>query len=874
MEGALARRANAVYGAMPPERRAVARRVLLRLTQPGEGTEDTRRRALRSELVTRPEDDPEVEAVLASLTEARLVTAGRDPASGEPVVEVTHEALIRGWPELRGWLDEDRDRLRAERRLSDAAAEWDRGGREDGALYRGARLLAWQEGDRSALNPAEREFLAASDALAERERVTRRRRTRIALVALAAVAVVVTALGTVALVQRNNATDQEDLARSRELAANARLQLTPDPELSVLLAREAREVAETPQADEALHQAVAESRVTASMREGQEVVDALFTSDDRAVAVAGKDGTLRIWAPGAGLSTVRAGQGELTALAVSRDGNSIATAGADGSLRLWTGSGAAKALLRAEGSPVRSLDFDPSGRDLAASDESGQVRIWTPPRKTSTLVRTHAAGAWAVAFSPDGRLIASGSDDGLVIVSGRDGGDSRTFRGHTSVLFDVAFSPDGARLVSGAGDFTARVWRVDDPAADATVLRATAIGAVRQAEFAPDGAHIATAGSDGTVRVYASDGAPVTTLRGHQGQVVSAHWSGDGRRLGSAGDDGSVRVWDWSRGLVQAETIGPKDFPQDGGAQFSADGRSIWSVGAEGSLSTWDVRGGPLREVVPGAAPDLYLSSATVSPDGSLFATAKQEGVVTVRRTDGRGTPIRLPHPSVVSFMDIADDDSRIVTADAAGTVRLWNLQTREPTILVDEGPPLRAPDISPDGTLVAVGREDGVVQVWRTDTRALVASLAGHDGRAQDVVISPDDTTIASAGEDRTVRLWDLESGESRVLRGHGGPVRSVVFSRDGSRLASASDDGVRVWDVEGGFAALTIPSEASDTYRADLSPDASRVAVQTYGAHIKVFACTTCGPAPHVLALADRRVTRELSPAERDTFGLPSGT
>ncbi len=106
-----------------------------------------------------------------SLTEARLVTAGRDPASGEPVVEVTHEALIRGWPELRGWIDEDRDRLRAERRLSDAAVEWERGGREDGALYRGARLLAWQERDRSALNPTERRIPL-------RERRAGRARTR------------------------------------------------------------------------------------------------------------------------------------------------------------------------------------------------------------------------------------------------------------------------------------------------------------------------------------------------------------------------------------------------------------------------------------------------------------------------------------------------------------------------------------------------------------------------------------------------------------------------------------------------------------------------------------------------------------------------
>ena len=125
VEGALARRANAIYGGMSPERQAVARRVLLRLTQPGEGTEDTRRRAERRELVTRPGEEDDVDAVVASLAEARLLTTGSDEATGEPVVDVTHEALIRGWPELRGWINDDREQLRLHRRLSEAATEWD-----------------------------------------------------------------------------------------------------------------------------------------------------------------------------------------------------------------------------------------------------------------------------------------------------------------------------------------------------------------------------------------------------------------------------------------------------------------------------------------------------------------------------------------------------------------------------------------------------------------------------------------------------------------------------------------------------------------------------------------------------------------------------
>ncbi|HSJ74007.1 MAG TPA: hypothetical protein VK904_06795, partial [Miltoncostaeaceae bacterium] len=223
VEGALARRANAIYGAMSPQRQAVARRVLLRLTQPGEGTEDTRRRATRGELVTRPGEGDEVNAVVGALAEARLLTTSTDEASGEPVVDVTHEALIRGWPELRGWINDDREQLRLHRRLSDAATEWDAGGRDDGQLFRGAPLVVWEGRDESDLNELERGFLAASRQRLERERATRRKRTRILIGALAGVAAIIAGIAVFALVQRNEAADQRDVATSRQLAGSSTL---------------------------------------------------------------------------------------------------------------------------------------------------------------------------------------------------------------------------------------------------------------------------------------------------------------------------------------------------------------------------------------------------------------------------------------------------------------------------------------------------------------------------------------------------------------------------------------------------------------------------------------------------------------------------
>jgi hypothetical protein len=89
----------------------------------------------------------------------------------ERFLDVSHEALIRGWPRLRRWLDEDRAGLRLQRRITDTAEEWQRSNRDDDLLYRGARLIQaqeWRARHESELNPLEREFLDASIVLKQR----------------------------------------------------------------------------------------------------------------------------------------------------------------------------------------------------------------------------------------------------------------------------------------------------------------------------------------------------------------------------------------------------------------------------------------------------------------------------------------------------------------------------------------------------------------------------------------------------------------------------------------------------------------------------------------------------------------------------------
>ena len=76
VEGALERRADRVYESLTPQEQEICRRVFLRLTQPGEGTEDTKRRASLHELLPAEGEREAVEAVVQRLAaeEARLVT--------------------------------------------------------------------------------------------------------------------------------------------------------------------------------------------------------------------------------------------------------------------------------------------------------------------------------------------------------------------------------------------------------------------------------------------------------------------------------------------------------------------------------------------------------------------------------------------------------------------------------------------------------------------------------------------------------------------------------------------------------------------------------------------------------------------------------
>ncbi len=812
--------AEATYGQLTQGQQAAARDIFRALVVPDPDLRPARRAVTRADLGAGlpARERPEVDAVLEAFARGRLIVLDGARA------EIAHDVVLRAWPRLRAWLDEDQTSVILHAQLADDAARWNANGKDSALLYRGVQLAAAGQAVRAreadpgrfpAASPAESEFLRVSDWTMARSRW--RRRILAGAVALALIAALVVAEIS-AHQGRATAVQQNAVDLSERLAQQSTALEAANPATAALLAAAAWRIAPTAQARYSLLESLAQpARGILTAQSG--VVTALaYGSGARTLAAGYQDGTIRLWdlashhliatantgavplalAFTAGGTTLEvadsgavgswdlanrahiamrplAGPANAESVAVSPDGKMIATGGRDGIIRLWDTASQQEigTPMSSDASPVDAVAFSPDGTTLATANTDGNVQLWNTATQQVTgpaLTGAGSAQVNALAFSPDSAVLATGSQDGTALLwEVATGGQVGATMATGYPVSALAFGDGGNTLATAENDGSTELWNVATQTQTGAALTAPGSASVSALAFSPGASALATGGGNGTIRLWSpgtfyQSAAPLDigsqVLAAAAAGRASAVLSANGGILATIGSRGTVRLWN----VTAQRPLGVPLPNQSAVTAFalSASGRTV-AVAAGGVRFFAAATGVSIGAGLPASAGNGTYRALAFSPGGTLLAS---------------------------------------IGAD--GAARLWNVarqrQVGSPMTVGRAGAYGETIAFSPDGKTLATVGAGGQTRLWSVATQRPVGRPMAAGAGTTVLAFSRDGRTLATAGADGTVRLWDVATTQEigAPMTADTQPVYAAAFSPDGSTLATAGADGtVRLWDV-----------------------------------------------------------------------------
>ena len=761
----------------------------------------------RRNIARRSDIPPEAAPLIDLLVEERLLSVdtrvARDSKTGEETrestIEPTHEALLRQWGLLDGWLTEDFGLLATLEGVKRAARDWDANSRGDSWLaHQGQRLtealaLDARPDIAGRLDATDRAYLAgcrAREETARAEAEQRRRereeeqarkladarkiafRTGVGAVVAVLFAIAAGALAYYGVTEKTLADQKAAEAVSEKNAADA---ATHEATAQKALADQKTEEAITQKnkADAATKDALAQKALADQKTEEaitQKNIADTATTDALAQKALAEQKTQEAITQKNKADAATKDALEQKALADQKTAEAV----------------------------TQKNKADAATKDAASRELAAQARVNFDTRAPHDLLlalKSISMTRQAGVFSPvESRQLL---DDVLTETGGVP------FR-HDAEIAAVELSPDDRWLATASAN-TVRLWDMQAPSAAPKTLREPS--KINAIAFSPDGRTLATVGNNFSVRLWdimtldPSD--RMRALNGHGARWLNVGFSRDGQWMAASNADGGAQLWKW-RDPTSATWILPHGKGGVYALAFSPDSKWLATGSDDKSVRMWN-----LLDTDPSNNPKPLQSGRgwgiklVFSPNSQWLAAGGLGGgpdPVLLWNVAALDSPFRLkgvPWTGVLAFnpdgQSLVTPGGRFDVRGEYGTRLVWDLTKSDPS-----SDPLTLPGhnylsdlaFSPDGTWLATGSTDFTAQLWNvSDSLAPPVVLRGHEGPILRMAFSHDGRHVATASKDQTVRLWSVSSptAEPLELRTPDGSTRLRLWDLSGAELPSA---------------------------------------------------------------------------------------